>query len=569
MTDPTPEARKSPWRPLVGPALLCLILIVAALLRIDGVGFGLPALNDADEPLFMANAVEMLSGPTLNPGWFGHPGTITFYSLMLVIALVGGIGVATGRFADIDAFVAAVYADPGIVFLPARLLMVAFGVACVLMTWRLGKRLGGPRLGLAAAAILAVNAVHIEYSQIIRTDMQASLFMLLCAQSALMIAQDGRRRDFLLAGLFTGLACATKWPAAVIGVTVVGAGLYQWRLGSTKLRELALFGLTAIATLFVVSPFLLIDHATVLQNLSGEARPLHPGATGGGLFANLGWYVGGPLLASLGFGGLVLVGVGMIWGAGDRRRWAFVILPFCLTFLLVIAAQSLRWERWLVPLLPFAALAAARALGGLADLLPARRAQVAFPAVLLLLIIPMAATARIEAAERRHDTRQIASSWLREHAPPGSRILIEHPAFDLLDERWKLLFPMGSAGCVDVHDLLTGRVSQSDVESRRHGGAIVDIGHVDMARLDSCRADFAVVTNHLRYRADPFHYAEELLRYDRLLAGGALRLDAKAEAGKSSGPEVQVLQLRFQSGAAGRSGAQGTDQPPAPESLLD
>ncbi|MDO9370969.1 MAG: glycosyltransferase family 39 protein [Sphingopyxis sp.] len=543
MTDPMPPARKSPWRLLTGPAGLCLILLIAALMRIDGVGFGLPALNDPDEPLFMSTALEMLSGPTLNPGWFGHPGTITFYSLMLVVALVGGLGVLTGRFADFDAFAAAVYADPGIIFLPARLLMVAFGVACVWMTWRLGRRLGGERLGLVAAAILAVNAVHIEYSQIIRTDVQASLFMLLCAQSSLAIAESGRRRNYLLAGLFAGLACATKWPAAVIGVTVVGATLYQWRFGEPKWRELALFGLATVATLLIVSPFLLIDHATVVRNLSGEARPLHPGATGGGPFANLGWYVAGPLFSSLGIGGLLLAAGGLLWGAQADRRWLFVILPFCLTFLLVIAMQSLRWERWIVPLLPFIALAAARALCGMAEFLSARRRQIALPVALLLLLIPMTITARIEAAERRNDTRQLASAWLRAHVPPGSRILIEHPAFDLLDEPWQLLFPMGSAGCVDVHDLLAGRVTQSDVEGRRNGGAIVDVGHVDMAQLDSCRADFAVVTNDLRYRADPVHYREELRRYDDLLAGGRLRLTARPVTGVSSGPEVQVIEL--------------------------
>lgn len=557
MTDPTRPARKSPLRFVAGPAALCLILLVAAWLRIDGVSFGLPALNDPDEPLFMATAVEMLSGPTLNPGWFGHPGTITFYSLMLVVALVGGIGIATGRFADFDAFAAAVYSDPGIIFMPARLLMVACGVACVWMTYRLGRQLGGQRLGLAAAAILAVNAVHIEYSQIIRTDMQASLFMLLCAGSALAIAADGRRRDFLLAGLFAGLACATKWPAAVIGVTVICANLYRWPLGSAKGRDLALSGLTAVATLFLVSPFLLIDHATVLLNLSGEARPLHPGATGGGLFANLSWYGTGPLLSSLGIGGLVLAAGGMLWGAERDRRWMVVILPFCLTFLLVIAVQSLRWERWIVPLLPFAALAAARALCALIDLLPARRAQVALPLALLLLLVPMVGTARMEAAERRHDTRQIASAWLREHAPPGSRVLIEHPAFDLLDAPWQLLFPMGSAGCVDVHDMLAGRIRQSEVEDRRHGGAIVDVGHVDMARLDSCRADFAVVTNHLRYRADPVHYGEQLRRYDQLLAGGKLRLVVKAVPGVRSGPEVQVIELAAPQGAVAPASGQG------------
>lgn len=543
MTYSISPARKRLFRSLIGPAALCAILLAAAWLRVDGAGFGLPALNDPDEPLFMATAVEMLTAPTLNPGWFGHPGTITFYSLMLVVALVGGLGVATGRFADFDAFAAAVYTDPGIIFLPARLMMVLFGVACVWMTYRLGKRLGGERLGLVAAAILAVNAVHVEYSQIIRTDMQASLFMLLAAHAALAIAQDGRRRDYLLAGLFAGLACATKWPAAVIGLTVVGAGLYRWKLGAPNWIGQASFGLATVATLFIVSPFLLIDHATVLQNLSSEARPFHPGATGGGLFANIGWYVTGPLFSSLGIGGLLLAAGGMLWGAQTDRRWLFVILPFCVIFLLAISVQSLRWERWVVPLLPFAALAAARALCGLTGLLPHRREKMALTAALLLLLVPMIGTTRIEAVERQHDTRQLASAWLRKYAPPGSRILIEHPGFDLLDGPWQLLFPMGSAGCVDVHDMLAGRIRQSEVEKRRHGGAIVDIGHVDIARIETCRADFAVVSNHLRYRADPAAYREELERYDRLLSNGRLVLAVRAVRGVSSGPEVHIVRI--------------------------
>lgn len=544
MTDQQPVARKSTRKIRTGPVLLCLILLVAALLRIDGVGFGLPALNDPDEPLFMSTALEMLSGPTLNPQWFGHPATVTFYSLMVLIALVGGLGVLTGRFADFDGFAAAVYADPGILFLPARLLMVVFGVACVWMTWRLGKRLGGERVGLIAAAILAVNAVHIEYSQIIRTDMQASLFMLLCVQAALAIAQDGRRRDYLLAGFFVGLACATKWPAALIGVTVVGAGMYRWRLGEPAWRELILFGLVAGATLFIVSPFLLIDHATLIQNLSSEARPVHPGATGGGLFANLGWYVTGPLLGSLGIAGLVLAAVGMVWsGKKDDGRWAFLILPFCLVFLLLIAMQALRWERWVVPLLPFVALAAARVLCGVTDRLPVNRGRVLLPLLVLLLIAPMVQTARIEAAERRLDTRQMASAWLRANAPPGSRILIEHPAFDLLEEPWQLLFPMGSEGCVDVDDLLAGRIRQSEVEKKRKGAALVDVGNVALDKLDSCQADFAVVTNRLRYRAAPADFREELKRYDRLFANGRVRFVAQAVPGQSSGPRVEIVQM--------------------------
>src|SRR3989344_1752471 len=289
------------WRPSAEALALWAILLAALWLRLDGVAFGLPALHDPDEPLFMMTALEMLQKHSFDPGWFGHPGTITLYWLALVIAAVGGIGIATGRFADADALAAAVYADPGIVFLPARVMIVLCGVLCVWLTFRLGKRLGGARVGLGAAAILAVNAVHIEYSQIIRTDIQASVFMLLGALAAVGIAEQGRRRDYLLGGICAGLACATKWPAAAILVTAICAWAYR-APGERHWSRLAMVVAAAVITLFAVSPYLLIDHATVVANLSGEARPLHPGATGGGFFANLGWYVAGPLLSSLGVG---------------------------------------------------------------------------------------------------------------------------------------------------------------------------------------------------------------------------------------------------------------------------
>lgn len=525
-------------------AALHAILFAALLLRLDGVGFGLPALNDPDEALFVTTALEMLDKQSLNPGWFGHPGTTTLYSLVLVIAGVAGIGIATGHYADADALAAAVYADPGILFLPARLMIVACGLLCVWLTFQLGKRLGGARVGLVAAAVLAVNPVHVEYSQIIRTDVQASVFILLGAQAALTIAEGGRRRDYLVAGMCAGLACATKWPAAAVGVTALCAWAGRRAEGDRDWLGPLWLMASAGLTLIVVSPYLLLDHATVVQNLSGEARPLHPGATGEGFFGNLRWYVAGPLLSSLGIAGLALAALGTGWGAGNARRWSIVILPFGLLFATLICAQSLRWERWIVPLLPFVAVSFARALCGLADLFRAHRLRsAALPLALALLLAPMIGTARSEATERRHDTRQIASAWLRTHARPGSSILIEHAAFDLLGDPFALRFPMGSAGCVEVRDLLAGRVSNSKVERARGRAAVVDVGHVAMAGIESCRADYAVVTNHLRYRADPQGYRAELMRYDHLLAGGKLRLVVKPSPGERSGPEVQILDL--------------------------
>jgi hypothetical protein len=141
------------------------VLLLAAGLRLASVGFGLPALNDPDEPLFVMTALEMLRDHTLNPGWFGHPGTTTLYGLALTSYLAAATGIVAGRFADAHAFVSAVYADPGIIFLPGRLLIVASGVVCVWLTYRIGTRIADRRIGLLAAFFLAINAVHIQYSR--------------------------------------------------------------------------------------------------------------------------------------------------------------------------------------------------------------------------------------------------------------------------------------------------------------------------------------------------------------------------------------------------------------------
>ena len=546
MTEASPQPRNGARPRWIAPVLLLLILALAAGLRLRGVGFGLPALNDPDEPLFMMTAFDMLRNKSLNPGWFGHPGTVTLYCLALICLAVGAFGTLTGRFAGAEGFASAVYADPALVFLPARLFIVACGIACVFLTYRIGRRLGGERLGLTAAAILAVNAVHIEFSQIIRTDMQASVFMLLCTLSALSIAREGRERDYILAGIWVGLAAATKWPAALIAIAPFCTGLSRLREGKREGDLLVLFALSCVAALFAVSPYLLLDYPTVLRDLAGEARPVHPGATGGGFLHNLQWYATGPLLSSLGIVGLALAICGLAWAALADHRWRIAILPTVLLFLIVLSAQNLVWTRWIVPVLPFFALGIAYALcalGGQARSFFGGKAAPLALALLALPVVPMIQASELRTVERSHDTRQAASAWIRNHAPPGSPILVEDAAIDLLHEGHRLLFPLGSAGCIDARQALAGQIEYDEVEDQRASSPIVDLGHVAASKLESCRGDYAILTHYHRYRAAPQTFPEELARYQQVLRGARLEARFAPASGTSSGPTTYVFRL--------------------------
>ena len=546
MTEPTLPPRKPDRTRWTERAAILLILLIAAAVRLHGVAFGLPALNDPDEPLFMMTALDMLRSGNPNPGWFGHPATLTFYAIALVMVAVAGIGIATGRFADTDAFVAAAYADPSILFLPARLFFVICGVLCVWFTYRLGKRLGGARLGLIAAALLAVNSVHVEYSQLIRTDVQMTVFVLLATLASLNILERGKLRDHVAAGIFVGLGVATKWPAALLVLSPIAAALARGLPQGRVLRPLAVLAGSSAATLFAVSPFLLLDYATVVQNLGGEARPIHPGATGGGFLNNLDWYVRGPLLESFGIAGLVAAAAGSVLALRDRRT-LIAVVPGVLAFCIVIATRSLVWERWIVPLLPFLALAAAAAVCALGDWLCTRfqRRMAGFELfAVALVLVPMALATRASQTERMTDTRQAAAAWIQSNAPRGSTILVEHAAFDLLRSGWKLRFPLGSAGCVDAASLLAGKISYSRVETLRSGRAVVDIGHVDRTRLGSCAARYAIFTHYQVYADDRQRFEVQWQAYRTIAMGGRVRAVIRPVTGVRGGPVVHIVELR-------------------------
>jgi hypothetical protein len=543
MTDPQRPTRNAAPPGWAERGALLLILAVTTGLRLHGVAFGLPSLNDPDEPLFVMTAIDMIRSHTLDPHWFGHPGTITLYCLVLVILAIGGIGIATGHFADTAALVSAAYADPGILVLPARLFIVLCGVICVYLTYRLGRQLGDARMGLLAAAFLAVNALHIELSQIVRTDMQASVFMLLCALASIAVIRHGRVRDYALAGLWVGLACATKWPAAIVVLSPVCASLYRIRRGHAEARRLALLGIFAILALFAASPFLLIDHSTVLRDLMGEKRPIHPGATGHGFIANVGWYFAHPFRNSFGLLGLALALFGTIRAFRREAEFGIAVLPGFVAFFLVLSAQSLIWARWMVPVLPALALAAAYACCTAFDALRkwTGRALPKVETAALLLAFPMITAATASATERMNDTRQVADQWIRRHVAPGRSILIEDAAFDILWGPWHFLFPLGSAGCIDARGVIQGHIRYDQPETYRSGRAVVDLGHVDDAKLATCRADYAILTHYNVYRSQPALFGAEVQRYWAWLRHGRVVAVIRPIPGRRGGPVVYIV----------------------------
>ena len=381
--------------------------------------------------------------------------------------------------------------------------------------------------------------------------MMACFFMLLCLQSAAAIAETGNRRDYRFAALWLGVAIATKWPFALSGLAIGMATLVAVRAGVLRPRR-ALWRLAeayamAVVTLFLVSPYLLIDYPTVLRNLRGEGQAYHLGASGGSVAYNFLWYLGGPLLSGFGAAGLALIVFGAV-RLSRHHRAAAVLIPLTIAFLVLFCVQKLIWERWTLPLMPLGAILAGWGYVKLTASLTRWRwpgtARWAPAALLLATLVPLGARAWSDGQARLNDTRQLASAWARTHIPPGSNILVEHYAFDIVGQPWHLLFPIGDAGCIDTAALLHGRTSYAVIERARAGRSNVDYGTMAPDRRSDCHADFAILTQFDRYSAERDRFPAEYAAYRALLAHGSIVANFWPATGRVGGPVVRIVDLR-------------------------
>ena len=217
--------------------------------------------------------------------------------------------------------------------------------------------------------------------------------------------------------------------------------------------------------------------------------------------------------------------------------------PLLLAQLAVLGLSDLRWERWALPLLPLFALAGGIGAAWVVQI-GRERAQIRTALLLtalVLALLPLSLASFKEARARTNDTRQLASDWAVANIPDGSTVLIEHFAFDLFDQDWKVLFPLGDTGCVEAHDVLAGRIDYGAVEAARGSRSTVDFGTTAPAKRASCDADFAILVQMDRYRVEQDRFPDEYAAYRSLSDRMEVREIFRPVAGEREGPVVNIL----------------------------
>jgi 4-amino-4-deoxy-L-arabinose transferase-like glycosyltransferase len=199
-------------------AVLAAILVGALYLRWENVNFGLPALYHPDEDNKVRVVTRFYQQGTADPDYFKHPAFL-LYSL-------AGVGWVVHLFSESAM-------EPPTIYVVGRAWVGLLGGLTVLLTFFLTREAAAGWLGsrdksdappersgvgwranlsgLIAAGLLAVTPLHVIISHYIKEDVPLAFWSTLALIFYLRIARAGRRRDYVLGALFTGMALATKY----------------------------------------------------------------------------------------------------------------------------------------------------------------------------------------------------------------------------------------------------------------------------------------------------------------------------------------------------------------------
>jgi 4-amino-4-deoxy-L-arabinose transferase-like glycosyltransferase len=227
-----PQSIKADWRQILVLVAICLFLFFFKL--------GSRALWDHDEGIHATMARNMVvTGDWVTPRFNGE----AFFDKPSLFNWIGASSFALLGFTELAAR------------LPAALL----GLACVFVTYLLGKRMFGSSVGFLGGVVLATSGLFMVLARAVQYDMVLTFFTTL----ALFLFYSGvvdeklRRRYFLLFYVAIGFALLAKGP---LGLVLPGLVIGPYLLLTRQLRLLRemQIGWGVLIVLAIASPWYIL-----------------------------------------------------------------------------------------------------------------------------------------------------------------------------------------------------------------------------------------------------------------------------------------------------------------------
>jgi hypothetical protein len=404
------------WR-VTGPALGVAAVIGGALLRLYGLNFGLPSNFHPDEVPKVNAIMRMVASGSLNPDYFLHP-SLLLYCAYGVNTLLHMFGIE-GDFRDTA-------------FLAGRIVSASAGIVSIGLTYQIGRRLFSANVGGVAACFLAVFPLHVTCSRYLKEDALLTFVVLSCVLTTLVAVQSGRKWMLLVAGLLAGCTAGTKYSGIVMVVVPASAPWFasrswkpDWRWLPWAACAVAIAPIGFLAT----TPYALLNSAKFLKDFGSESRHMQTGHTVSiTAWSQLWMYhfwrsIWPGISGATAIAGVVGLGFLLRRGRIEDLFIVGMVLLFYLPAEYVKAKPAPQPERYILPCLPFMAIAMAELLRQMSLRGGARRIAAVLGGFVLF-ALPLSRTVSL-AQDIQEDTRLRMAEWMTGNIPAGSKILMD------------------------------------------------------------------------------------------------------------------------------------------------
>lgn len=398
--------------------LLFSILALAFLLRIVGIGYGLPLAVVNDDAPFTLGALLMIKLQTILPALHPEFESVLYYppyfSYLLLVPFTILLGIQYLLWhGDPALFQYHLIQDLSPFFMTARLVNVILGTLSVYFVYRIAHTFFRSKIAAAAAAfLLATSLLHIALSMTSRQWLPVAFFLV----TTLFILTRGwsmKRRylgAFITAGIGMGFSSIIALSCVLIGMYYLLFDARRWR---SMLRDLPLFIFGSVVFLMLSAAAWLLYHGG--NNFTGTITFLDSSKSILGLFAS-------PLqvISMIVFSEPVLVVLsagGLMYCVFFAKRVGILIAGFFAIYTAIFYIFFYIESRFVVPLIPFLSI-----LGGYAIARLWNRRSTVF--LCILLIIPGVVAIRLSYLALQGDTREHAREWVTLNLESSDRVLV-------------------------------------------------------------------------------------------------------------------------------------------------
>ncbi|NHZ70462.1 MAG: phospholipid carrier-dependent glycosyltransferase [Proteobacteria bacterium] len=414
---------------------ILFVIIVATVIRLWGVSWGLPYTYHADEPVNLTRTLDMLQRRSVDPEFYNYPPFFYYVEAGGQLAYYG-VGSLTGEFSSIDdislpepqTLANGRLGNPNSL-LAGRMISLALGIGAVGIVFVSIMAVTGSMSGaVVGSLLLALGPLAVRQTRFMTPDGLATFFVAAVLALSFFIYRRSRMLHYVLAGIAIGLAGSSKYHVAVVAVAVVVAHVMRTRTRFYRDPKIYIAGAIALGTFLATSFVIFFDLAAFWAEFAWK-QGAYSGSGGSGA-ESLWFYLqvvgaeAGPLLLLIPFGFLML----------RTRGETIIAVAFAVVYLLVIALFVLRFERHVLPALPAIAMGVGFGVTGLLDVLrawmsdrpPVEGQLIVGTAMLGLLVaasVPLTSTfsdGQRYSSDERADARTFVNSL-----PVGSRILVD------------------------------------------------------------------------------------------------------------------------------------------------